>query len=329
MLNCLPSKLLPQGVKLEDVPCPHGCPDGDTMLFDAADRINGLPGRFTLVRCNCCGLVRTNPRPTAETMGFYYPDNYGPYMGTKVTIERRGLSKALRGAVRRLIDFRAHKVPNLSSGKALEIGCASGGFLAKLSSYGWSVTGLEFSPTAAVAARQQGFNVIQGALEDVNLPKETFDLVVGWMVLEHLHHPITALRKLHEAAKPGAWLVLSVPNCTGGLQQFGPDWFPLHVPNHLFHFSRETLGKLLQAGGWEIRRCMQQRVLIDWPLSMALKLQSRNLLPWLSGMLLQLPNGAGGLVFNVLCYPLAVVQAARGKGSRMTVWAKRKDAIDC
>ncbi len=314
---------IPEGVILEDAPCPHGCNAGDTRLFEARDRINGLPGLFPLVRCNCCGLIRTNPRPTTETIGYYYPSNYGPYLGTKIPNEgvRVGF---IRRTIKKLIDFRSEAIPNLSPGKALEIGCASGSFLAKLATHGWDVTGVEFSLSAALAARQSGFTVYQGAIESVDLSGKTFDLVVGWMVLEHLHDPIAALQKLHDAASPGAWLVLSTPNCAGGLERFRADWFPLHVPNHLFHFTQETVNTLLSAGGWEMRRCMQQRVLIDIPLSLALVLQSKNALPWLSKMLLRLPNGKAGLVFNLMCYPVALILALFGKGSRMTVWAQRK-----
>lgn len=318
------SSALPQEVALEDNPCPHGCNAGDTELIEATDRINGRAGRFSIVRCNRCGLIRTNPRPTAESIGYYYPDNYGPYLGTKVSVASVR-PRVIRRLIKQLIDFRSEVIPDLPPGRALEIGCASGGFLAKLAARGWGVVGVEFSPIAADAARQSGFTVYQGAIESVDLSDQTFDLVVGWMVIEHLHHPISALQKLHGAAAPGAWLVLSTPNCAGGLERFGADWFPLHVPNHLFHFTQETINTLLHAGGWEMRRCMLQRVLIDIPLSLALVLQSKNALPWLSKMLLRLPNGKAGLIFNLMCYPLALLFALLGKGSRMTVWAQRKD----
>ncbi len=326
--NCMPQQPVPKEVNLEDVRCPHSCNDGDTKLFEAADRINWLPGRFSVVRCNCCGLIRTNPRPTAETIGYYYPSDYGPYLGTKIPITRRHPS-VIRRLVKYFIDLRSEAIPTLPPGRALEIGCASGGFLAKLASRGWDVTGVEFSPTAAAAARQRGFTVYQGSLEEVSLSNGPFDLVVGWMVLEHLHQPLEALKKLHDVTVPDAWLALSIPNCGGDFERFGADWFPLHVPNHLFHFSQDTLRTMLHAGGWEMHCCMQQRVLIDWPLSVAFALQSRNAMPWLVRALLKLTNGPAGLAFNFLCYPVALVLAALGKGNRMTVWAKRMDRSAC
>lgn len=324
----LPPSVTPDTVDLEECCCPHGCKDEGTLLFEAQDRINGLPGRFSVVRCNNCGLIRTNPRPTAASMGYYYPSDYGPYLGTKVTrvAEKPGVVRRL---FKRLFDSRSETIPSLPPGKALEIGCASGRFLSKLHAKGWAVTGVEFSPSAAEEARRSGFTVFQGPLEEIELPTAEYDLIVGWMVLEHLHHPLAAMRKLHAAAAPGAWLAISVPNCEEGFRYFGPNWFPLHLPNHLFHFSEDTLRALLDAGGWEIVRCLQQRLVIDWPLSIGLALQAKGSMPWLSAVLLRLAEGRCGLLFNIACYPFALFRSWRGKGERMTVWARRKDSVKC
>ena len=72
--------------------------------------------------------------------------------------------------------------------------------------------GIEFSPKAAAVARALGYPVHAGSLETAPAPVEPFDLIVGWMVLEHLHDPVLALKKLNAWMKPGGWLVLSIPN---------------------------------------------------------------------------------------------------------------------
>src|SRR3546814_15669770 len=52
-------------VVLEGVACPMGCPRGDEAVLTGHDRLHGLPGRFTVVRCNTCKLKRTTHRPDA------------------------------------------------------------------------------------------------------------------------------------------------------------------------------------------------------------------------------------------------------------------------
>src|SRR5436190_7312462 len=64
---------------LEERPCPLGCAQADEPVLVARDRLHGRPGEFRVVRCRACGLMRTNPRPTAASIGRYYPDEYGPF----------------------------------------------------------------------------------------------------------------------------------------------------------------------------------------------------------------------------------------------------------
>ena len=71
-------------IQMEDVPCPFGCPQNDEVVLTGHDLLHNLPGEFTVVKCRSCGLMRTNPRPTQETISFYYPDRYGSYLGTRV-----------------------------------------------------------------------------------------------------------------------------------------------------------------------------------------------------------------------------------------------------
>ena len=75
---------IPPDVVLEDADCPLGCPRSDETVLAGRDRLHGLPGRFQVVRCRSCGLMRTNPRPSPGTIGFYYPEDYHPYRNTRV-----------------------------------------------------------------------------------------------------------------------------------------------------------------------------------------------------------------------------------------------------
>jgi hypothetical protein len=70
-------------LELEEVPCPLGCAGSDRLVLEGFDRLQGLPGRFRVVECASCGLLRTNPRPTPESMSFYYGAGYLPYRSSR------------------------------------------------------------------------------------------------------------------------------------------------------------------------------------------------------------------------------------------------------
>lgn len=312
-------------IHVEDIGCPLGCSKNDEILFSGRDLLRNLPGEFKVVKCKCCGLMRTNPRPSADSMGHYYPDDYGPYVGTRVLHDPLKPSsslvkRVLRPLADRLFKFNTQLLPALIPGRLLEVGCASGAFLHKMAEHGWQVEGIEFSANAANAAASNGYRVHAGSLETAPPPETAFDLIVGWMVLEHLSDPVGGLKKLKECAKPGAWLVLSVPNA-GSLefQLFKDKWYSLHLPNHLFHFTPKSLKDVLYAGGWSLERVYYQRVLSDLVASIGYVLRDKGYTQ-LGLKFINFPvrGGWGNHVF----YPLAWLLSLFGQTGRMTVWAR-------
>jgi 2-polyprenyl-3-methyl-5-hydroxy-6-metoxy-1,4-benzoquinol methylase len=257
-------------------------------------------------------------------MGKYYPDDYGPYLSTRVSSGASPRWKRLKTFLKNLIEFNAQRLPALPPGRMLEIGCASGSFLSRQANLGWQVAGIEFSPSAAARARQAGYEVHCGPVETAPNPQEQFDLVVGWMVLEHLHDPVGALRRLHAWTRPGATLVVSVPHLSPLLlKAFGNACYGLQVPTHLYHFTPTTLRHLLERGNWRLERVFHHRVLSCLLGSLGHRLRDSGHLPGVARWLENFPDRATRL--HQIFYPLAMILAALGQTGRMTVWARRVD----
>ena len=252
-------------LELEDVPCPMGCARDDEELFVGRDRFFGRPGAFPVVRCRRCQLIRTSPRPTMATIGAAYPDLYGPYhrqANQPVPSAARGLAAVRESWQRRLrLDgTRELLPPGLTPGRALEVGCASGGFLLKLQRRGWQVEGIEPSSSAAERAAAQGLLVHVGPIETAPDHDRQLDLVVASHSLEHLHQPLEALRRLRRWARPGAVLSCAVPDAGSLLfRRFGSAWYDADLPRHLFHFTPDTFTNLAGAAGWKVERIRGQR----------------------------------------------------------------------
>lgn len=317
---------LEPSVLLEDVPCPMGCPPKDNLVLIGQDRIHNLPGMFQVVRCSECGLMRTNPRPTQETINFYYPEEYGPYLSSRVVEDAPKKISWFRRAgglcYKLPFKFNTDILPTMSKGRLLEVGCASGSFLHKMAGEGWDAEGVEFSCSAAERARNLGYRVYSGTLENAPKPLRLYDLLVAWMVLEHLHDPVGGLKKLHEWANPGAWLVLSVPNAASlDFRIFMKRWYSLHLPNHLYHFTPLTLTKLLNGSGWTVEKIFHQRILSDLIASTGYALQDIGVTRC-GKKLTNLPGQAGRWPY--ILYPMAWLLSFIGQTGRMTVWAKRQ-----
>jgi 2-polyprenyl-3-methyl-5-hydroxy-6-metoxy-1,4-benzoquinol methylase len=205
-----------------------------------------------LVKCSSCGLIYQNPRPLLQDMGKYYPPEYESY----IEIPPDKLTRLQKMSIDYGIKKRAGFVLNYKSGGTiLDIGCASGRFLAyfKLQP-SWQPFGVEISETAGnIAKTQYGLDVTIGALEDARFPENFFDVITMWDVLEHLGDPSGTLAEIHRILKPDGILVLRVPNSeSDDAHLFKQYWAGLDAPRHFYVFSPTTLKYLLAKNHFEI-----------------------------------------------------------------------------
>jgi 2-polyprenyl-3-methyl-5-hydroxy-6-metoxy-1,4-benzoquinol methylase len=82
----------------------------------------------------------------------------------------------------------------------------------------------------------------------------SYDAVVLWHVVEHMHDPARTLHDVERLLRPGGVLMIAVPDFRSLEARIGKaDWFHLDVPRHLFHFTSATLTNLLADAGLEPR----------------------------------------------------------------------------
>jgi len=211
---------------------------------------------FYHVRCRHCGLIYLNPRPTRDTMDRYYPSDYEPFVRSA---ENQG-SRFARWNYARYLDRRCRLISRRRPpGRLLDVGCASGDFMARLREHGWHVQGVEPNAAAVEAARRQhGLDVFQGELGQACFPSSYFDVVTLWDVLEHVHDPSAELAEIHRLLRSGGLLVIEMPNPHSlDAALFGRYWIGLDMPRHLYVFPQRPLAEMLGRCGFRIlsRHC--------------------------------------------------------------------------
>ena len=303
-----------QPVTLETAPCCYCGSHRADQVFTGIDRLHGLPGRFAVVRCDRCQLMRTDPRPSRSSISLYYPANYAPYLQTTVAPIS---SSRLLG--RRLFDPLDVVTPSVRPGRLLELGSASGSYLASMKAMGWDVTGVE--PDRASAARATaaiGEPVLCAGVEDVEFDPQSYDLICAWMTFEHLHDPVETFRRCRSWLKSGGWLAFSVPDCgSWQFNAFRSQWFALQLPTHLYHFTAQTLSVILDGCGYVNVQLRWQRTLSDVALSLAYAAESTA--PWMAPGARRL---AESLPARALSRASGVVAAPLRLTGRLTVWAQ-------
>lgn len=238
----------------EEIPCP--------LCGTAAGRVLSVQqGRFGVVRCARCRLVRLSPRPAAAAVPRLYDGSYYAAGGYNdyLAVYERYRPHYERFYARRLRLLNRHIG---GPGRILEVGCAHGLQLAWLKDRGWDVVGAEVSAVAASYAREQlGLDVRETALEDLDLPPASLDAAYMIDILEHLHAPAPAMARLARALKPGGILLVQCPFELFHWESRGQAWrerkgagtiAPHSVPYHLLFFTPRTLRLMLERCGFRV-----------------------------------------------------------------------------
>lgn len=212
-------------------------------------------------RCESCGLVFDNPRPSWEEITRFYAaeDKYDEWLAELPARDRlwkRRLSRVLRHA---------------KGGRLLDVGAGIGQFLHFARAH-FEVQGTEISPTArAIAKSRYGIELCQGTLDDFRADRP-FDVITLFHVLEHVPFPGRTLAKARRLIRTGGIVVLAVPNDVDawtsrrnralrrlGIEKYRP-FGELGIPAltltgseiHLSHFTHRSLRAALERAGFSV-----------------------------------------------------------------------------
>ena len=332
-------------IQLEEVPCPVCGSDRFHVHAQMQDVLHGVPGDFQVVRCADCRHFFMNPQPTEESLAACYTESYGPHATacefeadvetaepSKPWYLRIGLRRVpgLRILYRWLSDSRAEFIPPVQDGRdrAIELGCATGGFLQKLRDAGWQIQGIEPAAEAAEVARGAGFDIHTGTLESVAIPNESFNAACAWMVIEHLPDPRSSLSEIARVLRPDGWFAFSVPNagCWERLL-FGSCWYVWEPPRHLQHFTSACIRSLLADAGFDRIQITHQRNLLNIVGSLGLVIHRMAPNSRLARRLLNYPDNPT-MWWQLLMAPVAILLAALNQGGRLTIVARKAGTPD-
>jgi SAM-dependent methyltransferase len=95
--------------------------------------------------------------------------------------------------------------------RILDVGCGTGANLEMLAQFG-SAEGVDVSADALAFCRARGLTkVTEGPAENLPYPDQSFDLLTGLDLVEHLDSDVTGLREMYRVLKPGGRLLVFVP----------------------------------------------------------------------------------------------------------------------
>ena len=201
---------------------------------------------YRIVRCDDCGLLLTNPQPSATELAHIYTADY--FLGSTTDNGRQVIHELKQQTADLYLDL-LHRYGATNNGRLLEIGCGEGDFLLRANGRGFTVTGVEYSEHACAVARQKlsiqrGWDVICGEIDDV--PGEAiYDVCVLSDVIEHVRNPRALLERVHGLLRLGGTILIATPSLNSwSARLLRYKWMEFKI-EHLFYFNSSTLQTLL------------------------------------------------------------------------------------
>lgn len=142
----------------------------------------------------------------------------------------------------------------------VDVGCGEGGNLNFCANRSARVIGIDMDPQCLEAARKKlattpatDQEFLLAPAEELPLDDEVATRVICTEVLEHVDDPAVVLRELYRVAKPGALVLLTVPDALQERMQevVAPDSY-FQKPNHIRIVERDEFPELVRAAGLEV-----------------------------------------------------------------------------
>lgn len=267
---------------------------------------------FKIVKCRECSLIYVNPRLSkANRTDIHSSESYYQRY-------RDGIASSCGHGY-----MQARKVGKLNSlsvgARLLDVGCGTGEFLRAAIEAGWEGMGIDVSEAASEFARSNyGIEVITGDLREIGLPPSSFDVVTLWEVLEHMSSPTRCLAEINRILVADGVLAISVPNAESFQARMQREEFVQWKPSyHIYHFSPETLRKLLEKTGFQVIQ-----IETPFPIVTSRSLKTKGIV---------VGSRAKKVVWKYLRHPLRIVRRISGRfirGPEMFCYAKKRIQIE-
>lgn len=229
---------------------------------------------FTAVKCNNCGFVYVNPRPTLNSISD----------ANKIGVHKTKVDRKTK--IRSLKNYRVFNILKIHSFKKrinqffkgneiknkviswLDIGAGYGELiqaLKKITSEKSQITGIEPSQPKVKVAQKLGLDISDKELNKITGSFEYISLI---NVFSHLPNPAEFISSLSKKLIPNGKLLIVTGNGADVTPEDYPDNF--NFPDHLVFAGERHLSEIVERAGFKIIRikkyktCLPENILIKF-----------------------------------------------------------------
>jgi 2-polyprenyl-3-methyl-5-hydroxy-6-metoxy-1,4-benzoquinol methylase len=213
---------------------------------------------YRIVRCDSCGLVRSDPVLSDADLAALYRDSHFLYPKESGYAARTYAS---------LVTRYFGMFPRPGQIRLLEIGCGNGSFLEEMKRrHLHAVTGVE--PSVEAVENAPGTvkpAIMNQVFEHGFFPAGNFDMVCAFHVLDHLRQPVEFIQECFRIVDRKGIIVLACHNVDAWVNKVLGEYSPVFDVEHIFLFNPATLRHWVESCGFVLRD--EGRVMNTYPLS--------------------------------------------------------------
>lgn len=196
---------------------------------------------YILMECPKCGLQFLDPIPDEKRLKAIYCDYYKAWGIDKSPDKVSGMkAKTFKGYLDAI-------TPAVSSGRLLDIGCATGELLEAAENSGFDVYGIEVSRPGIARCREKfgKDKILEGDLKKGDFPPDFFDVITLFDVIEHISSPAEFLKIVSNILKPSGVLMMVTPDTSSWTRKaLGKRW-PHYKEEHIYYYNKSNIAMIL------------------------------------------------------------------------------------
>jgi SAM-dependent methyltransferase len=200
-------------------------------------------GDLSICKCEDCGLLFQNPRPS---LGYLAVQRNNRFKNSMTGSHGAEIKEQSHAAIEVMKGYHKHtsgrEAALNSFGKnVLDVNCGLGFRLREFQKYGWDIDGIDTSRNAVEYAKASYLDVKEAWLDTAGFKSNMFELVLFWDNFGELSDPKQAVLKLNEILKPRGLACVHLREITEDFDD-----------KELFYFSPDAIRRLFMENGFTV-----------------------------------------------------------------------------
>lgn len=213
--------------------------------------------KYRILKCQSCSFQQLDPLPTLKEIESFYKENYfAKDDGARGYPDYKLMRPFLITEAKKRIEL----IKKFSEGEnLLDLGAGTGVFLEVASKSGFKISGNDISDFAVKELKGKGVKFYSGQISNAKFPRNTFDVITAWDVLEHIPNLNQTIANIVKALKKNGVFVITTPgtDCLDA-KLLNKNWYSYKkIPEHVGFFDRQSITTLLEKHGLKVELIKQ------------------------------------------------------------------------